>query len=180
MANIYSIKALNASPTPKIDDTAFLAPNAQIIGDVEIAEKASIWFGAVLRGDIEPIIIGKGSNIQDNCVLHTDRANACIIEENVTIGHGAILHGCTIKQGSLVGMGATILNGAIIGKNCLIGANALVTENTIIPEASLVVGSPAKILRSLSAQDIENIHENTSRYVAAAQVYKKNLKEIKN
>ncbi len=178
MAKLYSINALNKQSTPQIDITAFLAPTAQIIGDVHIKENASIWFGAVLRGDIEPIIIGKNSNIQDNCILHTDRTNACIVEENVTIGHGAILHGCTIGYGSLIGMGATILNGAIIGKNCLIGANALVTENTIIPEASLVLGSPAKIMRSLSPQDIENMHDNTNRYVTAAQIYKQDLKEI--
>ncbi len=180
MAPLYSIKALNTNPIPQIDETAFLAPNAQIIGNVQIAADASIWFGSVLRGDIEAIIIGKGSNVQDNCVLHTDRTHACIVKENVTIGHGAILHGCTIGKGSLIGMGATILNGAIIGKNCLIGANALVTENSVIPEESLVLGTPAKVIRPLSPQDIKAMHDNTARYVLNAQIYRKNLQEIKN
>lgn len=178
MADLYSIEDKRGFFSPKLDGECYLAPNVQIIGDVEIKKGASIWFGAVLRGDIEPIIVGENSNIQDNSVLHTENGSACIVKDNVTVGHSVTLHGCTIGDGSLIGMGAVILNRSIIGKNCLIGAGALVTEDTIIPNNSLAVGFPAKIIRQLTKKEIEAMHQNTLRYIKNGQNYKKNLKKI--
>ncbi len=178
MANLYTINALNSIDTPQIDETAFIAPNAQIIGDVQIKYGANIWFGAVLRGDIEAISIGENTNIQDNSVLHTEKETPCIIEDNVTVGHSCILHSCTIKKGSLIGMGSIILNRAIVGENCLIGADSLVTEDIIIPDNTLFLGSPGKIIRTLSLQEINTMHQNTSRYLDIAKKYKENLKEF--
>ncbi|KAE9628011.1 gamma carbonic anhydrase family protein [Sedimentitalea sp. CY04] len=150
--------------TPKIADDVFVAPNASIIGNVEIAEKASVWFGVVIRGDNDLMRIGEGSNIQDNCVLHSDPGFPLTIGRNCTIGHSAIVHGCTISDGTLIGMGATVLNGAVIGRNCLIGAGALVTEKTVIPDNSLVVGSPARVKRELSKEQIEGLHQSALHY----------------
>jgi len=133
---IYSLGAV----TPKIAKDVFIAPGSCVVGNVEIASGASIWFGVVIRGDNEPMIIGAGSNIQDNCVLHSDPGFPLSIGRNCTIGHSAIVHGCTIGDGSLIGMGATVLNGAVIGQNCLIGAGALVTENTRIPDIHWLLG----------------------------------------
>ena len=128
----------------------WVAPNASIIGDVTLEKNTSIWFNATLRGDIENIYVGEGSNIQDGSVLHTDPGFPLKIGKDVTIGHLVMLHGCTIEDNSLIGIGAVILNGAKIGKNCIIGANALITENKVIPDNSLVVGSPGKIVRQVS------------------------------
>lgn len=178
MADLYSIEDYRGLFRPKLDNECYVAPNVQIIGDVEIKKGANIWFGAVLRGDIEPIIIGENSNIQDNSVLHTEKDAACIVENNVTVGHSVTLHGCIIGEGSLIGMGAVILNRSIIGKNCLIGAGALVTEDMIIPDNSLVVGLPAKVVRQLSNKEIEAMHQNTWRYIKNGQNYKKNLKKL--
>src|SRR5690606_14143710 len=124
----------------------FVAPNAVLVGDVVLGPEVGVWFGVVARGDNERIAIGARSNVQENCVLHTDMGFPLTIGENCTIGHSAILHGCTIGDNSLIGMGATVLNGAKIGKNCLIGANALVTEGKEIPDNSLVVGAPRKVV----------------------------------
>ena len=157
---------------PNIHKDTFIANNATIIGNVTIKSNCSIWFGAVLRGDIEEIIIESGSNIQDNCVLHCSENIKLIVEENVTIGHNVTLHSCHIKSGSLIGMGATILDGAIIGKNCLVGANALVTQNMIIPENSLVIGSPAKIKRQLNEFEIKGMYKNAKEYVELIDKYK--------
>lgn len=150
--------------TPKIADGVFLAPNSSVIGNVEIAEDASVWFGVVIRGDNDPMRIGEGSNIQDNCVLHSDPGFPLTIGRNCTIGHSAIVHGCTIGDGSLIGMGATILNGAVIGRNCLIGAGALVTEKMQIPDKSLVVGAPARVRRELTKEQVEDLRENALHY----------------
>ena len=144
---IYSLDNI----APNIHPTAWIAPNAVVIGRVVIGAGASIWFGAVLRGDYEEIRIGDGSNVQENSVLHTDRGFPLSVGTNCTVGHRAMLHGCTIGDGSLIGMGATLLNGSIIGDACLIGACALITEGKEIPAGSLVMGSPGKVVRPLEA-----------------------------
>ncbi len=161
---IHSLDGLE----PNIAEGVFVAPGSHVIGNVEIAAKASVWFGVVIRADNDPMYIGEGSNVQDNSVLHSDPGYPLVIGRNCTIGHGAIVHGCKIGDGSLIGMGATILNGATIGRNCLIGAGALVTENTIIPDNSLVVGTPAKIKRVLSEEQIEGLRQNARHYKANA------------
>ena len=138
----------------------WVAPNASIIGDVTLEKNTSIWFNATLRGDIENIYVGEGSNIQDGSVLHTDPGFPLKIGKDVTIGHLVMLHGCIIEDNSLIGIGAVILNGAKIGKNCIIGANALITENKVIPDNSLVVGSPGKIVRQVSTEEAKSITEN--------------------
>lgn len=168
---IYSLGAV----TPKIADGVFIAPGSFVVGNVEIASGASIWFGVVIRGDNEPMIIGEGSNIQDNCVLHSDPGFPLSIGRNCTIGHSAIVHGCTIGDGSLIGMGATVLNGAKIGRNCLIGAGALVTENTRLPDNSLVVGSPARVKRELSKEQIEGLHQSALHYQANSKRFAQEL-----
>ena len=145
--------------SPQIHETAWVAETAVLIGQVELDAEASIWFGAVLRGDNEIIAIGMRSNIQDNAVLHTDRGFPLSVGEGCTIGHKAMLHGCTIGENTLVGMGATILNGARIGRNCLIGANALITEGKVVPDNSLVVGSPGKVLRELDDTAIARLNQ---------------------
>jgi carbonic anhydrase/acetyltransferase-like protein (isoleucine patch superfamily) len=154
----------------------FIAPNASVIGSVILENNVSIWFNAVLRGDNEPIHIGANSNVQDGAVLHTDPGAPLTVGSNVTVGHKAVLHGCTVKDGSLIGINCVILNHAVIGKNCLIGANALVTEGKIIPDNSLVVGSPGKVLRSLSAEEIAAMHANSARYVENLRHYATALK----
>lgn len=150
--------------TPRIADDAWIAPDANLIGDVVVEEGGSVWFGATLRGDNEEIRVGKGSNVQENCVFHTDMGYPLTIGENCTIGHKVMLHGCTIGDNSLVGMGATILNGAKIGKNCLIGAGALITENKEIPDGSLVMGSPGKVMRQLDEAAIAGLTLSALHY----------------
>lgn len=156
----------------------WIADNASIIGNIVISEDVGIWFGAVLRGDNEQIFIGEGSNIQDQCMLHTDMGFPMTIGKGCTIGHRAILHGCTIEDNSLIGMGATVLNGAHIGKNCLIGANALVPENKIIPDNSLVVGMPAKVVRSLDDEAVESLRLSSRDYVRNWKRFAAGLKAI--
>ena len=142
----------------------WIAPNATIIGDVILEKNTSIWFNAVLRGDIENICIGEGSNVQDGSVLHTDPGCPLKIGKDVTVGHMVMLHGCTIGDNSLIGIGAVILNNVKIGKNCIIGAKALITENKVIPDNSLVVGAPGKIVRQVSSEEIKLITENAIHY----------------
>ena len=137
--------------TPILADDAWVAPNANVIGNVTLAEGSSVWFGSTLRGDNEPIVVGARSNVQENCVLHTDMGFPLTVGADVTVGHKAMLHGCTIGDGSLIGMGATVLNGAVIGAGCLIGAGALITEGKVIPDGSLVMGAPGKVVRELDA-----------------------------
>ena len=143
----------------------FVAPGADIIGAVILHEDTGIWFNVTLRGDIEPITIGRGSNVQDGCTVHTDKGLPTVVGENVTIGHNCIIHGCTIGDGSLIGMGSTILSGAKIGRNCLIGGGALVTGSMNIPDGMLVLGSPAKIIKPLKEGVIAKSLENSARYV---------------
>lgn len=159
-------------------DTHFIADSAAVIGTVILENNTSIWFGAVLRGDNEPIHIGANSNVQDNAVLHTDPGIPLSVGNNVTIGHQAMLHGCTIGEGSLIGIKSVILNRAVIGKNCLIGANTLITEGKVIPDNSLVVGSPGKVLRSLSEDEIAAMHGNTAHYVENLKHYLSGLSPL--
>jgi carbonic anhydrase/acetyltransferase-like protein (isoleucine patch superfamily) len=149
----------------------FVAPSADIIGDVCLLPESSIWFGAVLRGDIERITIGRGSNIQDGTVCHTDPHNPCIVGDRVTVGHMAMLHGCVIGDGTLIGIGATLLNGSSIGKNCIVGAHALVTEGKSFPDNTVVMGTPAKIVRAVTDADREAMRANAERYIQRARRY---------
>jgi carbonic anhydrase/acetyltransferase-like protein (isoleucine patch superfamily) len=144
----------------------WIAPNAMVVGRVDIGTDASIWFSAVVRGDQELIIVGEGSNVQDGAVLHTDAGAPLTIGRNCTVGHQAILHGCTIGDNSLIGMGATVLNHARIGRNCLIGAKALISEGRVIPDNSLVIGMPGKISRQLSPEEVEEITRSALGYAA--------------
>ncbi|MDC3233007.1 gamma carbonic anhydrase family protein [Pelagibacteraceae bacterium] len=159
--------------TPKLDPNSWVASNSVIIGKVELKKDSNIWFNVTLRGDVEPITIGEGSNVQDGSVVHSDPGCPVIIGKNVTIGHLAMLHGCVIEDDCLIGIGSTILNKAKIGKNSIIGANALVTENKVIPERSLVLGSPGKIIRQVTDKEIGEIKENAEHYVANYKKYKK-------
>ena len=149
---------------PSVADTAWIAPTAVLVGAVEIAEGASIWYGAVLRGDNEPIVIGRNSNVQDNAVFHTDAGIPVTVGEGVSVGHGAIVHGATVGDHVLVGMGAILMNRSVIGSETLIAAGALVPEGASIPPRSLVVGVPAKVARSLTDEEVEKLHRNARTY----------------
>ncbi len=162
---IYTLDGL----TPQIDPTAWVAPDANIIGRVVLMAESSVWFGATLRGDNEEIRLGEGSNIQEGSVLHTDMGFPLVIGEDCTIGHRAMLHGCTIGAGSLIGMGATILNGARIGAGCLIGACALITEGKEIPDGSLVMGSPGRVVRLLDVPARARLALSAAGYRANAR-----------
>ena len=158
---------------PEVHPDAWVAPNATLIGKVKLEKNSSIWFNAVLRGDIELISIGENSNIQDGSVLHTDPGYNLNVGKGVTVGHMVMLHGCQISDDTLIGIGSIILNNAKIGKNCIIGANSLITENKIIPDNSLVVGSPGRVLRKVTEEEIKAIHENAKHYVDGSKKYKK-------
>ncbi len=160
-----------------LGDGHFIAPSAAVIGDVTLHENSSVWFCCVLRGDADRIEVGAGSNIQDGTVMHADPGFPMVIGENVTVGHNAMLHGCTIGDGSLVGINAVVLNGAKVGKGCLIGANALVTEGMEIPDGSLVLGSPAKIRGQLSEEQQLALMHNADHYVGNARRFCTELKE---
>lgn len=157
---------------PKIHETAFIAENAVIIGDVEIGEKASVWYNCVLRGDVNFIKIGARTNVQDGTIIHVSRDDyPTVLEDEVTIGHSVTLHGCYVKKGSLIGIGATVLDGASIGENSLIAAGSLVTPKTIIPPNSFVLGSPARVKREMSAEEIANIQKFWQNYVTLSKIY---------
>ena len=164
---------------PALADDAWVAPDARVIGAVSMGPGASAWFGAVLRGDNEPIAIGAGSNVQEHCVLHTDMGFPLTVGADCTIGHRAILHGCTIGAGSLVGMGAIVLNGAVIGAGSLIGAGALVTEGKEIPPGSLVLGAPGKVVRTLDGDAVEALRESARHYQANARRFRDGLGEAR-
>ncbi|WMM23695.1 gamma carbonic anhydrase family protein [Tissierella sp. MB52-C2] len=157
------IKSLK-NKSPKIHEEAFIAETADVLGDVTIGEGTSIWYGAVARGDMNTIVIGKYSNVQDNSSLHVDSNEPLKIGDYTTVGHNAVVHGCTIGNNCLIGMGAIILNNAIIGDNCIIGAGALITEGAVIPPNSLVLGAPGKVKRELTEDDIKSIKDNAVRY----------------
>ncbi len=163
---------------PLVDPSVWVAPDANVIGKVTLLADSSVWFGCTLRGDNEMIVVGQGSNVQENCVLHTDMGSPLTIGTNCTIGHKAMLHGCTIGDNSLVGMGATILNGAVIGKNCLIGAGALITEGKVIPDGSLVVGAPGKVARTLTQEQIEGLTRSAINYQINARRFRSGLREL--
>jgi carbonic anhydrase/acetyltransferase-like protein (isoleucine patch superfamily) len=163
---------------PEIDPSAYVADSATLIGKVTLEADASVWSGVTIRGDNERITIGAGSNVQEGTVMHTDMGFPLNIGSNVTIGHQAMLHGCTVGDGSLIGIQAVILNGAKIGKGCLVGAGALVTEGKEFPDYSLIVGAPAKVVRTLDAQAIERLQHSAASYVARGRLFKKELKKI--
>jgi len=163
---------------PRIDASAWVAESAQVMGNVEMAEDTSVWFGAVVRGDTETIRIGKGSNIQDASVLHADIGKPLTIGENVTVGHKVMLHGCSIGDGSLIGIGAIVLNGAKIGKGCIVGAGSLVTEGKEFPDGSMILGSPAKVVRQLSEEQQAGLRMSALHYIENAHRFKNGLKKI--
>jgi carbonic anhydrase/acetyltransferase-like protein (isoleucine patch superfamily) len=170
---IYALDGIE--PHFENKNSTWIAPNASVIGDVYIGADAGIWFGAAVRGDTEKIIIGPRSNIQENCVLHTDPGFPLTIGAGCTIGHKALLHGCTIGNNSLVGMGAIILNGAVIGDDCLVGAGALVTERKVFPAGSLIIGAPAKAVRVLTEAEIAGIKRSSAHYVENQRRFAKGL-----
>lgn len=171
---IYSLDGV----TPELNEaSSWVAPDASLIGKVTLGAEVGIWFGAVLRGDNELITIGDRSNVQEHTVVHTDPGFPATVGQGCTIGHRAILHGCTIGDNSLVGMGAVVLNGAIIGKNCLVGAGALVTEGKIFPDGSLIIGSPARVVRQLDEVAIEGLRGSADRYVRNAHRFRAGLEE---
>jgi carbonic anhydrase/acetyltransferase-like protein (isoleucine patch superfamily) len=163
---------------PQLAAGVWIAPNATVIGDVRLGENVSIWWNAVLRGDNDPIVIGANTNIQDGSVLHTDAGVSMNLGRDVTVGHLVMLHGCTVGDGSLIGIKSVILNGAVIGKHCLIGANTLIPEGKLIPDRSLVMGSPGKVVRELSDEQVARIAHSAAHYVHNAQHYRKLLEEI--
>ena len=163
---------------PEITGEVFIADSADVIGDVELHDGVNVWFGAVIRGDVEKITIGKNSNVQDNTTVHTDFGLPCIVGENVTVGHNAILHSCEIGDNVIVGMGSTILNGAKIAPNCMVGAGALVTHKIPYEEGVLILGSPAKVVRKLTEEEKEHIKKNGQHYVENGKLYIKELKKI--
>ena len=158
--------------TPKLHKDSWAASNAVLIGKVILEKNSNVWFNVVLRGDIEPIIIGEGSNVQDGSVFHTDPGCPVTLGKNVTVGHMVVLHGCKVDNDTLIGIGSTILNKTKIGKNCIIGANTLIPENKIIPDRSLVLGSPGKVIRQVTDKEIEEIKKNALHYVKNYKKYK--------
>lgn len=171
---VYELDGL----VPQVPDSTWIADSAQVLGRVSLGERCSVWFGAVLRGDTESISIGDESNVQDNSVLHADKGLPLVIGNRVTVGHQVVLHGCTIGDETLIGIGATVLNGARIGKNCLVGAGALVTEGKEFPEGSLIVGSPAKAVRTLTPEQIEGLRGSARHYVENAERYRGGLNRV--
>lgn len=171
---IYSLDGI----APQIDPSAWVAPDANLIGRVVLEAGASVWFGATLRGDNEEIRVGAGSNVQEACILHTDMGYPLVIGADCTIGHRATLHGCTIGDGTLIGMGATVLNGARIGKGCLIGACALITEGKDIPDGSLVMGSPGKVVRDLDAAARDRLLKSAAGYRANALRFRAGMRAL--
>jgi carbonic anhydrase/acetyltransferase-like protein (isoleucine patch superfamily) len=159
-------------------DTNWIAPDATLIGNIRIGRNAGFWFGVVIRGDGEPITIGADTNVQEHTIMHTDPGFPLTIGEGCTIGHRALLHGCSVGDNSLIGMGAIVLNGARIGNNSLVGAGALVTENKVVPDNSLIVGSPAKVIRMLDEVAIERLRVSAAHYVANAKRFKATLKPV--
>ena len=164
--------------SPSVAASAYVAPNATVIGKVILAENSTVWFGATLRGDNEIIRIGALSNVQDSAVLHTDPGFPLTIGAQVSIGHQAMLHGCTVGEGSLIGIQSVVLNGAIIGKGCLVGAGALITERKVFADGSLIIGAPAKVVRELSAEERENLLKVAANYAERGATYRAHLHKI--
>jgi carbonic anhydrase/acetyltransferase-like protein (isoleucine patch superfamily) len=164
--------------TPVIDSNSYVDENAVVIGAVTLGAESTLWCNAVLRADNAPITIGQRSNIQDGAVLHTDPGVPLTIGNDVSVGHLAMLHGCTVGDGSLIGIKAVILNNTVIGKHCLIGANTLLTENKVIPDGSLVIGSPGRVVRTLTPEEIANLQDNANGYVARGKLFKTQLQRL--
>ncbi|MCR6666992.1 MAG: gamma carbonic anhydrase family protein [Methyloversatilis sp.] len=169
-----SLYALDGK-TPVVHSSAWIAPSASIIGDAELKADTSVWFGAVIRADNDHISIGERSNVQDGAVLHIDDGVPLTIGADVTIGHHAMLHGCTVGDGSLVGIHAVILNRVVIGRNCLIGANALIPEGRVIPDRSLVLGSPGRVVRQLTDEEVDGLMRSAAGYVEKSRLYRDSL-----
>lgn len=163
---------------PHLSEDVWVASDANVIGQVTLGARCSVWFGATLRGDNEKITLGEGCNVQENVVIHTDPGFSVQVGDGCTIGHKALLHGCTVAENVLIGMGATVLNGARIGRNCLIGAGALVTEGKDIPEGSLVVGAPGRVVRALSEEEIDRLRAAAVEYQRKARRYRNGLRQI--
>jgi carbonic anhydrase/acetyltransferase-like protein (isoleucine patch superfamily) len=162
---------------PQVDETAWVAPSAQVMGQVRLGAEASVWFGAVLRGDTETLSIGAGSNIQDQAMLHADLGFPLTVGERVTVGHQAVLHGCTVGDESLIGIQAVVLNGAVIGRHCLVGACSLVTEGKHFPDGSLIMGSPAKVVRPLTDAEIARLRLSAQHYALNARRFAEGLRQ---
>ncbi|NUZ07288.1 gamma carbonic anhydrase family protein [Piscinibacter koreensis] len=163
---------------PQVAHSAFIAAEATLVGEVIVGEHASVWFGASARGDNEPIRIGAASNIQEGAVLHADRGSPLTIGANVTVGHQAMLHGCTIGDGSLIGIQAVVLNGAVIGRECLVGAGAIVTERKVFPDRSLILGAPAKVVRQLGEEDVARLAQSARGYVERAAACRDGMERV--
>ena len=163
---------------PQVAASAWIADSAQVMGSVELAEDTSVWFGTVIRGDTDHIRIGRGTNIQDGSVLHADHGKPLTIGAGVTVGHQVMLHGCTIGDDSLIGIGAVVLNGARIGRNCLVGARALVTEGKEFPDGSMILGSPAKVVRPLREDEIAGLRRSAQSYVDNARRFRAGLQKV--
>lgn len=172
-----AVYALDGS-APQLADDVWVAQSASVIGNVDMAAGSSVWFGAVVRGDNETIVIGERSNIQDNSVLHSDPGSPLHIGAGVTVGHRVMLHGCTVGDNTLIGIGATVLNGAKIGKNCIIGAHALITEGKVIPDGSMVMGAPGKVVKELTDPQIAMLGISAEVYVKNAARFKSGLKRV--
>ena len=158
--------------------SVYIAPNASVVGKVILAENSTVWFGATLRGDNETISIGAGSNVKDGAVLHTDPGFPLVVGARVSVGHQAMLHGCTVGDGALIGIHSIVLNGAVIGKGCLVGAGALVTERKVFPDGTLIIGAPAKVIRELSAEERENLLAVAANYAERGAYYRAKLRPI--
>ncbi|MGF9714270.1 gamma carbonic anhydrase family protein [Paenibacillus naphthalenovorans] len=156
---------------PELDSTVYIAPGAQLIGNIKIGKESSVWFNAVIRGDNAPIVIGERSNIQDGSILHVDANVPLNVGNEVTVGHNVILHGCTIKDGALIGMGSTIMNHAVIGEQVLIAANTLITQGKVIPPRTLVMGNPGKVVRELTEQEWKSLRSSAEHYAAQSRRY---------
>ena len=164
--------------TPQIAESAWVADSAQVMGEVSVGADASIWFGTVVRGDTATITIGEGSNVQDASVLHADLGMPLVIGRHVTVGHQVMLHGCTIGDESLIGIGAIVLNGAKIGKNCLVGAGALVTEGKEFPDGSMIIGSPARVVKQLTPEQMQGLRQSAQHYIDNARRFKAGLRKL--
>lgn len=171
---VYALEEL----VPEVADSAWIADSAQVMGKVHIGADASVWFGTVVRGDTDSISIGEGSNVQDASVLHADFGMPLAIGRHVTVGHQVMLHGCTIGDESLIGIGAIVLNGARIGKNCLVGAGALVTEGKEFPDGSMIIGSPARVVRQLTPEQMEGLRRSAQHYIENARRFKAGLRKL--
>jgi len=164
--------------TPLVAASAYIAPTAAVIGKVILAKNASVWFGATLRGDNETISIGAGSNVQDLVVMHTDPGYPLMVGADVSVGHQAVMHGCTVGEGSLIGIQAIVMNGAVIGKGCLVGAGALITERKVFPDGTLIIGAPAKAIRELTPEERQNLLKVAANYAERGAYYRTHLHAI--